>query len=144
MHHLDENQLNINKLRILCLDRTGTDIEVNIDQNESKTGPKKANKLVCHICGTVITTQHQRISVMGRQVHSKINPAGFAYHFTCYTHAPGCMVAGEPSLDHTWFSGYTWQIASCKQCLEHLGWYFCGDTKFFGLIQGRVIEQDVD
>lgn len=41
MHHLDENQLNINKLRILCLDRTGNDIEVNIDQNESKTGPKR-------------------------------------------------------------------------------------------------------
>lgn len=131
-------------LKVFCLDRTGISPDINVTEEDSDMGAQNSNQLVCHVCNRLITSRDQRISVLGRQVYSKVNPAGFAYHFVCYSNAPGCIVAGEPCLEHSWFSGYAWQVASCQQCLEHLGWYFTGETRFYGLIKGRVVEQQTD
>ena len=30
----------------------------------------------------------------------------------------------EPTDEYTWFPPYSWTIASCRQCHEHLGWVF--------------------
>ena len=33
-------------------------------------------------------------------------------------------VWGEPTTEHTWFSGYAWRALVCASCLSHLGWRF--------------------
>ena len=75
----------------------------------------------------------------GKISHFRTNPAGLSYGFDCFQAAPGCTVIGTPSTEHTWFDGYRWQISVCKQCGEHLGWRFKGESQFFGLIHGRII-----
>lgn len=43
------------------------------------------------------------------------------------------------STEFSWFPGYAWQIAVCKECDTHIGWKFIAVTKnlkpktFFGL-----------
>lgn len=52
---------------------------------------------------------------------------------------------GAPTLEFSWFPGYTWQLALCGQCNAHLGWKFVAGPdsnlmprKFYGLA-GRSI-----
>jgi hypothetical protein len=127
---------------VYFLDRT-SGMDVPITDVSDKTGLSgKANKLVCHICVSRITDAAERTSIEGRNTHCRTNPAGFTYTFDCYINAPGCAVFGSPSREHTWFVNHTWQLAVCSQCGEHLGWLFKGESRFFGLIRGRVVEGD--
>lgn len=96
--------------------------------------------LHCARCGYAITSNAHRITVAGSHVHARHNPAGFGFVFGCFARADGCAIAGEPTLEHTWFAGFTWQYASCAACLAHLGWYFAGDEAFFGLVLDRLVE----
>lgn len=132
------------KLTSFCLDRSFSDFKLAHEHEDESEIPGKEKKMICHLCLGIITSRDDLVSVLGSNIHSKINPAGFAYQFECYSSAPGCVVTGEPSAEHSWFSGYLWQMASCKKCFEHLGWFFKGDTRFYGLIMGRVIEQQFD
>ena len=34
------------------------------------------------------------------------------------------LLMGRPSSHESWFPGYSWTIASCRGCLNHLGWRF--------------------
>ena len=140
MERFDKNQLIINELNMFFLDRTTLDINIDTEEDTGDLSGEKEKKLVCYQCQSEITSIADGTSVLGRHIHSKINPAGFAYLFACYSQAPGCVTTGEPEQEHTWFPGYLWQVASCKKCLEHLGWYFSGDSCFYGLIQGRVVQ----
>jgi len=33
-------------------------------------------------------------------------------------------VSGRPTIQHTWFPNYAWQMTSCAACDAHLGWAF--------------------
>ena len=103
---------------------------------------KKRNKLKCHLCSFNITDEEMRIDVLGQVTHCRTNPGGFTYRFRCFRDAPGCSAIGTPVSEHTWFAGYVWQIACCRQCGEHLGWLFKGEDRFYGLIEGRVVTDD--
>ena len=140
MERFDKNLLIINELNIFFLDSPRLDITIDTDEDTGEFSGDKEKKLVCYLCQSEITSIVEGTSILGRHVHSKINPAGFAYHFACYNRAPGCITTGQPEAEHTWFPGYLWQVASCKNCLEHLGWFFSGNTCFYGLIQGRVVQ----
>jgi hypothetical protein len=94
----------------------------------------------CAACGLNITDREQSILVAGRHVHRCTNPAGFAFEIGCFRQAPGCVAAGEPTLEWTWFAGYRWQIALCRQCGVHLGWRYTGEDSFFGLILDHLVE----
>jgi hypothetical protein len=51
---------------------------------------------------------------------------------------------GQPSGEFSWFPGYTWTIASCRICNEHLGWIFHSpdsDINFQTLIVTRLREK---
>jgi hypothetical protein len=61
------------------------------------------------------------------------------FRIGCFANAPGCEVIGEPTTEHTWFSGYAWSYAVCTGCLTHLGWYFTDGRSFFGLILDRLV-----
>ena len=34
------------------------------------------------------------------------------------------LLMGRPSSHESWFPGYSWTIASCRGCMNHLGWRF--------------------
>ena len=102
----------------------------------------KGKKLRCRSCEHIITEDSKRISIENSHSHNRINPAGFEYHIQCFSFAPGCTPFGEATSEYTWFSGYRWQVAVCNSCSEHLGWYFRGETSFYGLITIRLVEED--
>ena len=110
---------------------------------EQKSGYGKGGKLRCRCCAHVVTFDSQRISVADSHSHHRSNPSGMEYHFQCFSNAPGCSARGPATFEFTWFQGYRWQIAVCKGCSEHLGWYFRGPSSFYGLITARLIrDQD--
>ncbi|MCG8324700.1 MAG: cereblon family protein [Thiotrichales bacterium] len=104
----------------------------------AKTGADREPVLRCRICEQMIATQNDRIPVNSSHDHTCINPAGIEYHIGCFDQAPGCSVVGSASLEHTWFAGHYWQISVCRNCHEHMGWYFKNGQSFFGLILERL------
>ena len=90
----------------------------------------------------MVTDKQQGIDHNGNHVHQGTNPAGYSFRFACYQEAPGCAAAGLASYEHSWCTAYSWQIAICKACGEHLGWLFSGETRFYGLIIDKLIFDD--
>lgn len=123
-------------------DAAGSDLE-RVTEEEAGIGEAdKGRKLYCHLCRHPITDRGQSISFQGGHVHARTNPAGYTYEFGCYQDAPGCRVFGPRTDEHTWFAGYSWQIAVCGSCGEHLGWLFNGAGRFYGLIVDRIIPEE--
>jgi len=77
----------------------------------------------------------------GSHVHVFTNPAGFTFRIGCFSSAPGCLNAGDPTGDFTWFTGYDWSFALCGGCMTHLGWFYeSGRDGFHGLILAELVE----
>jgi hypothetical protein len=96
-------------------------------------------RLLCRACGHPITTEADRTTVEGAHEHVKRNPAGFVFRIGCFRAAPGAVGWGDAFAEHTWFGGYTWQIALCAGCGVHLGWAFGGKASaFHGLVTERL------
>lgn len=98
-----------------------------------------AGKLYCRSCRLEVTDESQRTSVAGEHVHTRSNPHGAIFCFGCFAGAPGCVVIGGATEEHSWFTGCRWRVAVCRGCGEHLGWLFTGERRFFGLILGRLV-----
>lgn len=95
--------------------------------------------IICRNCGNTITTAEHIVTVNGEHIHTFTNPAGVLYQIGCFSSADGCIVHGEPTLEHTWFDGFRWSFSICSSCLVHLGWYYQrNDEGFFGLILDRL------
>lgn len=124
-------------------DASGSDV-VELERIARKRAkeerPRRA--LRCAACGHQVSSEGERISVLGTHAHTCTNPHGFTYHIGCFQRAPGCAQVGPSYLEHTWFAGYRWQIAVCGNCGEHLGWLFRGDGSFWGLILARLTAGD--
>ncbi|MDX1518899.1 MAG: cereblon family protein [Gammaproteobacteria bacterium] len=108
-----------------------------------KPKPRKADensdqKLLCRICEQAVSSENNRIPVNASHDHTCINPAGIEFHIGCFDQAPGCAPVGPASFEHTWFAGHAWQVTVCKNCHEHLGWYFRNSTSFYGLILNKL------
>jgi len=43
--------------------------------------------------------------------------------FSRVAHA-SVWLQGRPTTEFSWFEGYSWQVAVCSECGEHLGWRF--------------------
>jgi hypothetical protein len=98
-------------------------------------------RLLCLACGYPITSLRERITAGGAHEHTFANPGGYVFRIGCFGRAPGCVQAGQPTLEHTWFAGHTWRYALCGGCRAHLGWAFRGgQSGFFGLILDRLLE----
>ena len=124
-------------------ERTPSDLtKVRIKKSTRDQPVSRENRaLVCKACGHVITTDGERVSINGQHVHTRMNPGGFEFTFDCFREAPGCRQVGVPTYEHTWFAGYSWQIAVCGGCGEHLGWFFRNQDGFYGLIEDRLAEK---
>ena len=97
------------------------------------------DRLLCRVCGEAVTAEAHRTSIAGRHTHRRSNPWGIDFVFGCFHAAPGARVEGQPTAEFTWFPGYCWDMATCRGCAAHLGWFFDGgEATFFGLILDRL------
>jgi hypothetical protein len=116
-----------------------------IDAIVRKLSKKKERKkhdeplIICTSCKNVITSSKAVMSVAGQHRHSFKNPAGIYYEIGCFSDAKGCFNMGEPTVEFTWFPGYSWCYSVCAKCFIHLGWYYQSDNShFYGLILNRL------
>jgi hypothetical protein len=115
-------------------------IEYQLRKIKQEEESGKSQKLCCSHCRLIITREDQRIPVQGKHEHVYSNPNGIVFHIGCFASAPGCQSVGISTEEWTWFRGFTWQIAICKGCGEHLGWRYRrsdGDI-FYGLLVNRL------
>ena len=108
---------------------------------EPKTELAPPGAVLCRQCKAHITENAFLIPISGETCHFFTNPLGTGYDIQTYQQASGCLISGKPTEHFTWFEGFCWQYAYCRQCNQHLGWYYhCeGATSFFGLITDRLI-----
>lgn len=97
--------------------------------------------LRCVQCGNLVTTRDQQIEIDGRFEHVFTNPFDLQFRLGCFAAATGCTGVGEITEAYTWFPGYAWQMAVCRQCGNHLGWEYRGSGHaFWGLILSRLVD----
>jgi hypothetical protein len=94
--------------------------------------------ILCGACGGPVAEEAARIEVGGAHSHRFTNPAGFTYDVVCLRQT-SCYLQGTPTVEFTWFAGYAWSFALCGSCHTHLGWFYEGPAKFFGLIADRLV-----
>ncbi|MDA8018409.1 MAG: cereblon family protein [Thermoanaerobaculia bacterium] len=110
------------------------------DETRPEETDQREIRLVCRACGHHITDHAARIEIAGRHVHRRTNPSHVEFEFACFDAAPGSASVGDPTDEHSWFSGYRWQFAVCRKCGSHLGWYFRGrEPAFWGLVTNRLV-----
>lgn len=100
---------------------------------------------LCAECRAEITRPQWAIAVDGEHERAFFNPSGRVFRVLCFGAAPGVMDATSPSEDFTWFPGYAWSIALCRNCGVHLGWRYQGASDpriFFGLIKPMLAVAD--
>lgn len=125
-------------LTLQFFDATGKPDSQIIRAIKEQKKTETTKPLRCKACGHIITSVNEKISVNESHQHTCKNPAGYVFTFGCFRDAPGCLVAGPASAEHTWFAGYRWQIAVCAACGEHLGWLFRNQDRFFALITDKL------
>jgi hypothetical protein len=104
--------------------------------------PQPEKTVTCRGCGHTLTRSRWCLPVGGSPEHTFRNPAGYSFHVVCYSQAPGCLNAGVPSSEATWFAGYQWSFALCSACHAHVGWWYQGAREpslFAGLIATRLV-----
>ena len=122
------------------LDR-GTFAELSkTTRRRSDRAPSIEKRVYCIRCHHSISALADRIHVNGQCGGKFSNPYGIEFRLECFRAAPGCLVIGRVTDEHTWFKGYAWTIALCASCREHLGWRYSAFERaaFFGLIVDRL------
>ena len=123
------------------LDVASTDISAWLEEigERKERESERGKRLCCRSCLAVITDEGRRIEVDGAHLHHRSNPLDISFCFACFSAAPGCLPIGPATVEHSWFTGYHWQLDICRGCGEHLGWCFTGTDCFHGLIEGKLI-----
>ena len=109
---------------------------------EQERNEKEERAILCRACDNKICPLSSGIEVNGRHRHTFYNPEGIIYHIGCFASAPGCIMQGRPTLQFTWFPGFSWIFALCSNCYIHLGWHYRsgGGENFYGLILNKLTE----
>ena len=108
-------------------------------RSDSEIRNEEKKTIYCRICFNEISDHSKEMIINGRFSHEFVNPANITYTIGCFSDAVGCTVQGIPTLEATWFPGYAWSFAGCRQCSEHLGWFFQNNgDRFFGLILPKL------
>jgi len=117
-------------------------------EKQEEEGTNGGNAILCRQCKNKITTSSNRIEKNGRHKHVFNNPGGYIFEIGCFGAAPGCVNQGQPSLEFSWFAGFSWRFSLCSGCHTHLGWVYqsvggqnTGSSSFFGLVLDRLIEE---
>jgi hypothetical protein len=114
-------------------------------KSEKKFGIAKGQFILCGNCGNIVTGPEQIITVNDHHKHTFLNPVGLIFQIGCFSHANGCLIDEQFTLENTWFAGFSWSISMCSDCLEHLGWFYQKDEHhFFGLILDRLVNSHLN
>ncbi|MBF0258680.1 MAG: hypothetical protein HQK62_07570 [Desulfamplus sp.] len=107
---------------------SGTDV-MDKEQNKASEDEQEQTKkvIICAFCANAITDVSQIISVNGSHQHLFVNPHGLVFDTGCFKECNGCIVDPRVSSEFSWFHGYSWRIAGCGRCRQHLGWFFLSD-----------------
>ena len=104
---------------------------------------KKDDLILCRNCLEKVTNSRSMAAKEGAWEHTFTNAYGYVFRVGCFTTAPGCIKVAEPTEEFTWFKGYQWQFCLCRNCMQHLGWYYSsGRDSFFGLILTELLFQE--
>ncbi len=123
------------------IEKHGQLLDSEQDESEKKD-PFEEKNILCGFCNHAVTSVSEIIDINHSHKHTFANPHGIVFEIGCFRSARGCVQSGPESSDWSWFTDFTWQIAICKKCRTHLGWYF-SSTKgkdFFGLILNRLTQ----
>jgi hypothetical protein len=108
-------------------------------KTDRKSGLTDEHYILCRTCKTPVTAAEYTIAVNGMHKYLFTNPAVIKYLVGCFSSAEGCLVYGEPTLEHTWFDGFSWKFSLCSKCHVHLGWHYQKEVNsFFALILDRL------
>lgn len=99
--------------------------------------------LYCRQCQAPVTSEQERLRVLGKHCHAFPNPEGLVFEIGCFSMAPGCVLQGASTTQFSWFPPHAWSLALCGTCKTHLGWYYeaVGKSSFYGLILDRLVEE---
>lgn len=99
--------------------------------------------LYCRQCHAPVTSDQERIAVLGKHGHLLANPQGLVFEVGCFALAPGAVRLGRPTAQYSWFPPHAWRLALCRSCKTHLGWYYeaMGTSPFYGLILNLLVEE---
>lgn len=111
---------------------------IHSQELEPSEGKTRREHWCCAVCGFYVTNDNEKIEVDGQHHHFKANPQGQTYQIRCFQNAEGCAAVGQPTQEHTWFTGLYWTYAHCRSCGTQLGWFFSGQSHFFGLINEQI------
>ncbi len=130
--------------RALCkMRRMPPDDAADADSHATVTSSRNSGKnhLLCRGCRFAVTKESWAIQINQAHRHTFANPHGIVFEIRCFSQAPGCAPVSRPSLEFSWFSGFSWQIVVCRRCQMHLGWRFyqAEGFHFFGLITDHLI-----
>ncbi|KAK2587505.1 hypothetical protein KPH14_003204 [Odynerus spinipes] len=81
---------------------------------------------VCSHCDAFIAHQSNMFPMSKEGLQSTYcNGVGDIYETITVYHAEGLKLSTHPpSTEYSWFPGYAWTIANCKNCYSHMGWKF--------------------
>lgn len=127
-------------LSLWLRDRQGQGMSSPVSTEKQALKSEEEKVVVCRDCRHPITAADTLRSIDGSPTHTFFNPVGIVFEIICFSRAPGCAIPGDASTQFSWFSGFTWRLALCGNCLIHLGWFFeSSDSSFFGLILNKLI-----
>lgn len=115
--------------------------QITVEEEAEEKAPEKENGILCRACRWTITHPLERIEMDSAHRHTFANPHGLVFEIGCFRFAAGCGYIGPATDDFSWFPGYTWRVAVCRSCLNHVGWLFTssGKSSFNGLILDRLV-----
>ena len=98
-----------------------------------------ANDWLCAWCLHRVASEKDRYHHHGPSEFTFRNPSGMRFDILTFSRTIGCVEAGAPTLEHTWFPGHAWSFCLCASCGQHLGWHYSGPGEFDGLIRERIV-----
>jgi hypothetical protein len=114
-------------------------------RTKARTEETPPRRYRCRACLTPLCTREDDLPVGGALLHEEVNPGGFRHLFLTVARCAHVRSVGEPTLEHTWFPGYTWEVILCEGCGAALGWCYCAvdrrsPARFYGLIVDAILE----
>jgi hypothetical protein len=115
--------------------------------HEPEKAPDEERIFVCRRCDTEISSRRQLFAMRAASyVQVFPNPYGHMKVIYTFRDAKAVLLTGTPTTEFTWFAGYTWRIAYCAACRNHLGWLFesidaSEPPVFYGLLKDELVER---
>jgi len=124
----------------LCLfqNELQRDVEQQVDQETTDAQPKQ--RFCCAVCGAYVTDDRFKTSINQQHCHTRSNPQQQIFSFGCFSAARGAQASGNATHEHSWFNGYRWRFAHCKNCGLQLGWQFVGAQTFYALVLDQLVD----